>query len=157
MNDLNINLFKKLPLEIIQEYILPYAYNCQSKILCFDINSFSLVYNYLLKSYFLRYRFLGENKIWLQWLVNDIAIFMNNEVATIYGYTSNCLSKYKRLYSLKDKSHSYVREYVWYLTNQENEKKIIRTNIGLLNVEERLCLVKYITEIINIQVLLGNV
>ncbi len=156
MNDLNINLFKKLPLEIIREYILPYAYNCQSKLLCFDINSFFLIYNYLMKSYYLRYRFLGRNPIWKQWLVNDIARFMNKDVATIYGYTDNCIDIYKRLYSLKHKSNYDIREYVWYLTNQENDNKTIRTNIALLNIEERILLVNFINESINIQSLLNN-
>ena len=69
MKELDINLFIKIPKEIIREKILPYAYNCQSKLLCFDIQSFNLIYNYLIKSYYLRYRFLGQNPIWKQWLV----------------------------------------------------------------------------------------
>lgn len=156
MKELDINLFIKIPKEIIREKILPYAYNCQSKLLCFDIQSFNLIYNYLIKSYYLRYRFLGQNPIWKQWLVNDIARFMNKNVATIYGYTDNCIDKYKRLFILKDKPHNIIREYVWYLTNNENENKTIRTNIGLLKTEERICLVAYINELINIQTMLEN-
>ena len=156
MKELNIILFKKLPKEIIREIILPYAYNCQSKLLCFDIQSFYLIYNYLIKTYYLRHRFLGHNPIWIQWLVNDIAKFMNKNVATIYGYTDNCIDKYKRLFVLKDKPHYIVRDYVWYLTNNENQIKTIRTNIGILNTEERILLVSYINELINIQTLLEN-
>ena len=81
---------------------------------------------------------------------------MNKNVATIYGYTDNCIDKYKRLFILKDKPHNIIREYVWYLTNNENENKTIRTNIGLLKTEERICLVVYINELINIQTMLEN-
>jgi hypothetical protein len=54
------------------------------------------------------------------------------------------MSHFKSFKGVKDKPHHAIREYVWYLTNQENDNKSILTNFALLNVEERLLFSKFL-------------
>ena len=74
---------KKIPVHVIIENIIPFTYKVQSKELCEDIQSFSTTLNEIKDIYKAHHRFLGENEIWQQWLVNDIATFINQGTPTI--------------------------------------------------------------------------
>lgn len=138
------SIFYKLPEDIIIYNILPYAYNIQSETLCQDIRSFHYYFHYINNYYIGRYRFLGQNYLWKQWLANDIAIFMNDFIITRYGYTDFCLEKYRKLFMLKNKSHSFIRDFVWYISNTCNSGIPIKINIGILEPDERSLLLTFI-------------
>lgn len=128
---------EKLPTHLIIDKIVPFTYKIQSKELCQDIQTFLTTLSEIKNIYKLRHRFLGENEIWQQWLVNDIATFINKGIPTIYGYTDNCLEKYRRLFILKNKPHWFVREFVWNITTKTDLNLPIFINIGILTSNER--------------------
>ncbi len=136
MKEINRNLFKKLPIEIIRENILPYTYNIQHPRLCLDIKSFHLTYNYLSRIFYIKYAFDH-----LDILSRYIARFINDDIPTIYGYTDKCLPIYRRLYILKDKDNKFIRNYVWYISNHLLKKNTIRNYISILNPLERYLLI----------------
>lgn len=141
-------ILHNLPEDIIMTKIIPYSYNCQSAVLCQDIRSFYITMNYLEFVYNNRYRFLGANEMWLQWLKNDISMFMNKNIPTIHGYTDECLPKYKRHFMLKDKSNKYIREFVWYICNKCDTNVSIKINVGLLEPDERSQMMHFFSLII---------
>lgn len=143
LNDL-CKIFSNIPQDVILYKILPYAYNIQPKSLCQDIQSFHMSYNYLNSYYIGRYRFLGNNYLWQQWLAHDIATFMNNFTTSQYGYTDFCLKKYRKHFMLKDKPHHVIREFVWSISNTCNSGIPIKINIGILEPDERLLLLAFI-------------
>lgn len=128
---------KTIPDYVILQNIIPFTYRIQSKELCEDIQSFYITINEIKRLYKERHLFLGENEIWQEWLVNDIAMFINKGIPSIYGYTENCLEKYRRLFMLKDKPHWHVRQFVWSITTRNNLNVPIFINIGLLTTKER--------------------
>ena len=131
------SLLTRLPDHVILQNIIPFTYRLQSKELCEDIQSFHITINEIKRLYKVRHFFLGENEIWQEWLVNDIATFINKGIPSIYGYTENCLEKYRRLFILKNKPHWHVRQFVWNITTRNNLNVPIFINIGLLTTKER--------------------
>ena len=136
---------QKIPIHVIIENIIPFTYKVESKELCEDIQTFSTTLSEIKNIYKVHHRFLGENEIWQQWLVNDIATFINQGTPTIYGYTDNCLEKYRRLFILKDKPHWFVREFVWNITTKLDLNIPIFINTGILTTRERKNLLLIIT------------
>tara|TARA_B100000424_G_C22774476_1_gene416879 strand:+ start:356 stop:778 length:423 start_codon:yes stop_codon:yes gene_type:complete len=136
MKEINMNLFKKLPIEIIRENILPYTYNIQNPRLCLDIKSFYLTYNYLSRIFYIKYAFDHLDR-----LAKYIARFINADVPTIYGYTDNCIPIYRRLYVLKDKDYKFIRNYVWFISNHLLKRNTIRNYLSILNPFERYSLI----------------
>ena len=88
-------LLKKIPDDIIREYIIPYTYNSQSPELCADINSFYNTYNSLNNKYELVYGLGNDSK---DWLSNDICRFLNNDFPTMLGYRDFYINIYRRIY-----------------------------------------------------------
>jgi len=135
----------KLPIDIIREEILPYTYQPQPKELCNDIRSFYNIRDYLYKLYYDRWlhTFQFEENADLNWLDNDICRFFNDDRATMFGYTDNCLNKYKRNFNLKDKTGKEVRDYINKIISCKNVKYSINVQVGILKCEERLKLVDF--------------
>ena len=69
---------------------------------------------------------------------------MNDFIITRYGYTDFCLEKYRKLFMLKNKSHSFIRDFVWYISNNCNSGIPIKINIGILEPDERSLLLSFI-------------
>lgn len=136
MEKINTNLFKKLPIEIIRENILPYTYNIQNTRLCLDIKSFFLTYNYLSQIFYIKYAFNHLEK-----LSRYISRFINDDIPTIYGYTDKCIPIYKRLFILKNKDYKFIRNYVWFISNHLSKINTIRNYLSLLNPVERFSLI----------------
>ena len=135
----------KLPIDIIREEILPYTYQPQPKELCNDIRSFHNIRDYLYKLYYDRWfhTFQYEENADLNWLDNDICRFFNDDNATMFGYTDNCLNKYKRSFILKDKTAKEIRDYINKIISCTNVKYSINIQVGILKCEERLKLVDF--------------
>ena len=142
-------LLKKIPDDIIREYIIPYIYNPQSPELCADINSFYNTYNNICNNYELVYG-LEEDKYWLS---NDICRFLNNDFPTMYGYKVFYINLYRRFYMNHGKSCDTIIKSIQKIDNYRFDDSItndIKMHICLLIPKERLRLEKFLQQILNI-------
>jgi hypothetical protein len=148
-------LIQKIPSEVLRENILPYTYLTQSKELCEDIQSFFYTRNVLYYMYECRY---GDNEYEseIAWLENDIIRFMNDDIATMFGYSENHINKFRRLYIFHDKSdhiiingintmykykckcHKYQNQYII---------RCISCMLGILKCNERSKLIEFLKDL----------
>jgi hypothetical protein len=81
---------KNFPIDLIN-YILKYVYNSYPEKILRDITNFVNTKNILLLNYF--NIFLVENGYsstdYIDWAVNDVYGYMNDDVAAMYGYVPN--------------------------------------------------------------------
>ena len=136
----------RLPLEIIREHIIPYTYSPQNDQLLDDIKSFYIVRNLLLNIYYYGWKeaFNYEKNADLNWLDNDISRFYNDDNAIMFGYTDNCIKKFKRCYMFKDKEVNFIIKNVNnIMRNCKNVKSAINIQLGLLDKEERQKLLSF--------------
>ena len=139
-------VMNRLPLEIIREHIIPYTYSPQNDQLLDDIKSFYIVRNLLLNIYYYRWKeaFNYEKNADLNWLDNDISRFYNDDNAIMFGYTDNCIKKFKRCYMFKDKEVNFIIKNVNnIMRNCKNVKSAINIQLGLLDKEERQKLLSF--------------
>lgn len=122
--------WKQLP-EDIQRQILPYTYFPQSDILIEDIKNYHTTLN-LIKEIYKWY--CDDNEI-LDWLINDIQGWLNNNIATMFGYTGKFINTIKRnpYYHLRVPDvESYIENFDKIPPNTE-----VRIFWGLLTPDER--------------------
>ena len=109
---------KKIPIEIININIIPYTYSFQSKELLSDIrsyyNDFSIIENY--------YYCLHNPKIFM----NDLIIFCNNNVYSVFSINYNFQSILRRHIYYKNKSNKKLYKFVKYIINCNNIRKVER-------------------------------
>jgi len=140
-----ITNMKKLPIDIIREYIVPYTYKKQSSDLCEDIRSYIECRNYILNMYITRYRFLGDNNTdWIEWLDNDIQRFMNEDITQIHGFTLKFIQRYKRLYMLANKQDVDIITTIWYRFDKRKCLNFVLSNLGILTPNEREDLIVFL-------------
>lgn len=139
-------LLKKIPDDIIREYIIPYAYNTQSPELCADINSFYNTYNNICNNYELVYGLGEDSKYWLD---NDICRFLNNDFPTMYGYKIFYINLYRRIYMNHGKSRDTIIKSIQ-KTKANLYKNYIKNHVCLLTQKERLQLKKFLIQTLNI-------
>lgn len=148
MNDLlvNNNLLKKLPTHLIRENIIPFTYNLQNQCILEDIKSFYKTRSYLLNLYYDRWchTFEYEENADLNWLDNDILRYMNNDIATMTGYTESNLNKFKRIFLLQNKDYVSIAKYIMITTGPSSDvKQNINLLIGILLPSERNELIEF--------------
>ena len=95
-----MEIFRNIPHDILREHVFPYSYLPQNPELLDDIRSFVLCRDYLLDLYASN----CNKSIYKLWLTKDTLRFFNENVSSIYGFTSNNIVKWKRLFSFHDKS-----------------------------------------------------
>ena len=142
---LNINLIKKLPLDIIS-YIITFTYKIQNQILLDDILNFHNSKLHILQIY---------HQIWIinfrkkepeekQWFIEDVLMFINN-------YKNLHLGNDEALYKIFYRnpffnSRNSIKKYIINLRNKNLTNKNIDTQInilwGLLLVKERNMFIK---------------
>jgi len=134
-----MEIFRNIPHDILREHIFPYSYLPQNPKLLDDIRSFVLCRNYLLDLYASNW----NNSMYKLWLTKDILRFFNENVASIYGFTSNNIAKCKRLYNLYDKSDFVI---IQFLVNKyrNTNYNIFNTFLGILTPSERVELLNYV-------------
>lgn len=140
----------KIPWEIIREEIMPYTYMPQPSNLCLDIRSYYNIRDYLFKLYYERWKFSFEyeKNADKNWLENDIMRFMNEDFATMNGYTYSHLKKYERLFVLKDEDPEIIINYInKHTAIKNNVMSSINIQLGLLTYEERHKLVDFVHEL----------
>jgi hypothetical protein len=134
---MNMNDFiQRLPLDIILQ-IIPYTYNLQKKDLLNDIIDYKVSRSILLELYHKYWIIEGQMQDPeedINWLINDIFAYANNDKAIMYGYIDNFYTIFKRNISLQTKEE--IDKYV----NKLEEKKVktqINIFLGLLTIQER--------------------
>jgi hypothetical protein len=132
MND----FIQRLPSDIILR-IIPYTYNLQNKNLLNDIINYKESRSLLLELYHNYWIIEAQSQDPeedINWLINDIFAYANNDKATMYGYVDNFYNIFKRNISLQkiDTIDKYLIDL---------EKKTVKTQIniflGLLTITER--------------------
>jgi hypothetical protein len=129
-----------IPIDIIREHILPYIYEPQSRELCDDIKSFYKCKFYLRNLYYERWKFsfYYEPDADINWLDNDLTRFLNNDCATMLGFTNNCIQKFSRIFGLKGKNRKTISNYIDKHTGCETKAlNSINIQIGILTPKER--------------------
>jgi len=125
-----------LPLDIILR-IIPYTYNLQNKNLLNDIINYKEIRSLLFELYHNYWIIEAQSQDPeedINWLINDIFAYANNDNATMYGYVDNFYNIFKRNISLQkiDTIDKYLIDL---------EKKTVKTQIniflGLLTITER--------------------
>jgi|TARA_Y100000389_G_C17135167_1_gene352160 mevalonate pyrophosphate decarboxylase len=121
-------LLKKIPCDVIREHIIPYTFQVQPKELCDDISSYHTIKSHIKKLYYDRWKdtFHYEENADINWLSNDLRRFLNDDVATMYGYTNNCLEKWRRLFYFQDKSDYVIMEFI-----SNIHARLVTTDINL--------------------------
>ena len=92
----------KLPEHII-DYIIPYTYRLQNKVLLEDIQNYTKTKDRILQLYYdlwINYMddVVPEDKYWI---INDIIAYVNEDRATMCGYVNNFYTVFLRNLSLK--------------------------------------------------------
>jgi len=126
-------LMKKIPFDIIREYIAPFLYLKQPECLLRDIESYVDVRERLIDLYSSMY--VAINK-YDDWLSNDICRFFNENIPINHGYTDNNLKKWRRLFFFHDKSDYIIIDYLtrYFLRYSSRE---FRVYLGILTPFER--------------------
>ena len=122
--------WKQLP-EDLQRKILPYTYSPQSDILLEDIRN----YHTTLKLIKEIYKSYCDNDEILDWIINDIHRWLNNDIPTMFGYTGKFITTIKR------NPYYYLRapDIEFFIRKLDTKSPIIEVHIfwGLLTADER--------------------
>jgi len=92
----------KLPEHII-DYIIPYTYQLQNKLLLQDIQSYTITKDRISQLYYdLWINYMEElEPEHKYWIINDIVAYMNENIAIMCGYVSNFYTIFMRNLTLK--------------------------------------------------------
>ena len=130
------NFIQRLPTDIILR-IIPYTYNIQNKYLLKDIIHYKESRTLLLELY--HHYWIIEAQMQdpeedINWLINDIIAYANNDNATMFGYVDNYYTIFKRNIFLKT-----IETIDKYRNKLEGKKVKTQINIflGLLTIYER--------------------
>jgi hypothetical protein len=90
--------------EELRQYILKYTHKLQPTQLIDDIRDFTLSKDTVTRYYFQRFHHEidYQEKADKHWLINDIAGFLNNHIATMNGYIENYQDTFKNLWGIKE-------------------------------------------------------
>lgn len=142
-------MWGRIPVEIIREHIMPYAYEIQPKELCEDIRDFVCTKKYLMKLYRIRH-YNGWNHLEdIQWLTNDVSLYMNGLQPTMYfGYIDKYINYFRRLYKLQevDEEAQIIRELIDRL-NAVDLQREINIKLGVMYPSEREELCTYLDQL----------
>ena len=143
LEKIHINI-KKLPTDVIREHIIPYIHEYQPEDLRKDIHNFFTTKDILFEIYYKQYNIIEEAKEWIQ---NDIVRFMNDDIATMFGYTENHIDKFRRVFFLRDKSDEVIKNHINCLIMNSNIIRCIYNQIGIMTSLEREKMIWFIQNI----------
>ena len=127
-----ISLFKKLPIEL-HNSILSYTLKPQSKELLEDIKSFNKMKEEIIEIY---KNIFDDEYDRTCWLNNDIVRYMNEDMATMNGYTEFHYKIFKRLFKLSSKSNKFILKNTQIIS--QNPMSDFNIRFGLLTNLERI-------------------
>jgi hypothetical protein len=140
--ELNINLVKKLPEDVIINHILPYTYCPQSKKLLTDIRSFYNDYSFLENIYTFDYNY--------DLLFYDLTCFCNKTLIPNYNMNKSFGNLLTRLFKFRNSDYCYLNNFVFitfHRSANQNQIRKIRFLWGLLNPRERTRFInKYLSD-----------
>ena len=124
-----MNKFNKLPNEILFK-ILSYTYEIQDKSMLEDIRNFHKSRQIINAIYVEKWgHYINEHHT--DWIINDIFIFMNNNIPTMFGYCTKCKDIITRNPFVKNEE-----KYILY-TEIKHVDSQINIFLGLLTSKER--------------------
>ena len=127
-------LLDNLPLELIfkiQSYIL----RPQPKKLLYDLKHYKVSKKLGLQLYKIRFENEINPKEYLNWFSNDISRYLNEDIATMYGYGEKYYETFMRLYQINDKQTVITYTLKNLLKKEPNVD--INVNWGILKPKER--------------------
>ena len=130
------DFIQRLPMDIIL-YIIPFTYNLQNKDLLNDIIHYNETRTLLLELYYNYWIIeaqMQDPEEDINWLINDIIAYSNNDMATMFGYIDHFYTILKRNICLKtkDEIHKFL-----YKLQKKKVKTQINIFLGLLTISER--------------------
>ena len=153
-NNLFENLMTKLPCHVIFQNIIPYTYSPQSKELCRDIQSFCNTKNKLYDIYECRWGHIDDESE-IAWLENDMIRFMNDDIATMLGYTVNHVNRFRRLFQFSDKSDGVIIDAMVKIHRNKYGKyqndyiiRCVSCMLGVLTCDERVKLMSFLNDVV---------
>lgn len=130
--ELNINLFKFLPFDVVVNHILPYTYQPQPKRILADIRSFHSDYSFLENIYAFDYNY--------DVLYHDLTCFCNCTLVQNYNMNKSFGNLLNRLFRFKNNTYSQLNNFVFITFHRDSTKnqiRKIRFLWGLLKPVER--------------------
>ena len=143
-----INLLNKLPIELIYKIRKnTYNYNLQPIILLIDIKD----YYKTKKSIELHYHNVYNPDLFeptkdKQWLINDLAGFLNNNIALMINIDSKFINTLFRLYCFKNQTIIINKIKSWCMNNKINVNTEINIYWGAMIPSERKIFINKILE-----------
>ena len=129
------NLIYNLPKEVVYK-IIYFSSKPQPKVLLLDIKNYIKTKKLGIILYSKRYE--QEPHQILNWFCNDIGIFMNDTIPTMYGYVDKFYNIYFRLKMIKDKQTILTIAYKFTKGKPEREMSVLW---GLLTPDERISMI----------------
>ena len=132
-----------LPNELVSK-IISYSYSPQSKELCQDVQSYKKTETYLKNIY--REDFHDEEEA-MGWLSNNICRFLNDDIATMYGYSPQFINIFRRPIQNKNKSDIEIARYIETITTILEEPLTnidVNVPISLMKPCERTQLINWL-------------
>jgi len=129
---LNINLLHSLPYDIIINHIIPYTYMIKPSKHLHDIRSYTLDYNTIDNYYLFEYNYYV--------LMNDFALFCNNQRNLIIGINIYFFNIIKRNFMLQNKLDNEIYLYIdnnFHNNVFKNVERKIKLLWGLFRPKER--------------------
>lgn len=128
------------------QYIYSLIHYPQKTLLLCDISSFHHTYHSLLKLYEDVYinKLDCEKPEDINWLINDIFLFLNQDNALLIHLTEYLYTIFKRLPFLQLKTQTYIKRYINNTFHKKTVLNQIRTIIGLITPDERQLLFHYL-------------
>tara|TARA_Y200000002_G_C22653389_1_gene652390 strand:+ start:1381 stop:1800 length:420 start_codon:yes stop_codon:yes gene_type:complete len=136
-----------IPKEIFRDYILPFTYCIQPLNLRQDLLSYHKTIKNVKEIYQKKFPTTIETSLEdsdLAWLSNDISRFLNNDQPTMHGIVDFYKIVFQRLYRNQQKSLKYVS----IPDCMEDNFNDIKVSIGLMNIDEREKLERFLDEIV---------
>jgi hypothetical protein len=131
-------IIRKLPEDIVR-YIIPFTYSYQSPVLLQDIQSFYSDRKIVRDWYNHKWSIYLDNNPFedIEWMANDIIIYVNHDQATMWGYHPFFHSICSRSFSLdsQEKQHRFIRAII---RCEVKPMRCFNVMWGLLNTDERL-------------------
>lgn len=137
--------FNAIPQDIMRECILPYTYNPQPSELCEDIRDYFESSNQMFDLYLETHRTPQDAR---DWLSNDICRFMNQDQATMWGYTDFFIQFYRRVYLMRDADRAQIAAFIERTLNFPFPIDINR-HIAMMTPPERKQLWSYLTMVVS--------
>ena len=134
-------IIRKLPEDLVR-YIIPFTYSFQSPVLLQDIQSFYSDRKTVRDCYHHKWSNFLDNSPFedIEWMANDIIIYVNHDQATMWGYHSFFHFICSRSFSLdsQEKQHRFIDGIL-----QKSVKPMRCFNVmwGLLKTDERLAFI----------------